>query len=576
MLSRAARAAIPRARQLSSSAAGSSAAQVVSPGDVAVIGACYVGAALWLYRDYLEKPKPPSVEAAQATATAHGVEALAGELGALRQRLEAMDEEARWRAGGCATGPLLVVGTGGGGDSLFTLRMSPDRGSAVAVGAPLKVGANPSFVTKGKAGSGTLYVAHEGAVSAVAVNARAATLAPLGGAQSACGAGTCYVEPDAACAHVLVANYAGGSVAVLPVQADGTLGPATDAKIHGGATAAFKPELADRQEAAHPHSIRPDPWAGEWAFVPDLGMDTLFVYAYDAKRGVLAGAPSAARHFKSREGAGPRHLCFSPVSAPPARRLRACASRASRATPFGRAHAPSLVSPRAAHALRARARSQPSRAEHLVYLLNEMEGSVVVLAHDSASGALAERQTVSLLPHFVKPTRQGHCGSAEIAMHPSGKFLYATNRSAPACAASPFPCARARPRHVASLRALTRPESRAIAVSLVYRPPHLPPRRPPRPPRSQNHSISIFCVDKESGSLLMTANVPCGGKTPRHFAISPSGEYLVVSNQSSNDIATFKIETTSGMLSRPTITPLPQSPRCICIVDESERPLNLN
>lgn len=167
-----------------------------------------------------------------------------------------MDETSRWLAGGCRTGPLVVVGTGGGADSLYTFRVSPARTAALPVGEPLKVGLNPAFVSAAK-GKGVLYVAHEGAVSAVAVDPRAATLSPRGHAQDANGAGTAYVECDGPkCRHVLAANYAGGSVCVLPVLPDGSLGPATDAKHHAAAAGALKPHLADRQEAAHPHSIR--------------------------------------------------------------------------------------------------------------------------------------------------------------------------------------------------------------------------------------------------------------------------------------------------------------------------------
>jgi len=271
-------------------------------GNAAVIGACYAGAALWLYNDYLEKPKPdtPTAEALAASSTARGVEAIAAEMASLREQIEAMDETARWLAGGCRTGPLVIVGTGGGSESVFAFRISPSRTAAAAVGEPLKVGANPSFVSASTStGKHVLYVAHEGAVSAVAADARDATLALLGGAQSSNGQGTAYAAPDGrACRHVLAANYAGGSVCVLPVLPDGSLGAATDAKHH--VIDDPKPHLADRQASAHPHSVRVDPWAGKWALVPDLGLDTVLVYAYDAAKGVLAGANAdAAAHSRA-------------------------------------------------------------------------------------------------------------------------------------------------------------------------------------------------------------------------------------------------------------------------------------
>lgn len=565
-------------------------------GNAAVIGACYAGAALWLYNDYLEKPKPdtPTAEALAASSTARGVEAIAAEMASLREQIEAMDETARWLAGGCRTGPLVIVGTGGGSESVFAFRISPSRTAAAAVGEPLKVGANPSFVSASTStGKHVLYVAHEGAVSAVAADARDATLALLGGAQSSNGQGTAYAAPDGrACRHVLAANYAGGSVCVLPVLPDGSLGAATDAKHH--VIDDPKPHLADRQASAHPHSVRVDPWAGKWALVPDLGLDTVLVYAYDAAKGVLAGAPNATRHWRAREGAGPRHICFSPVRAAPrraaqagqraaaacTRRARAMRTRGTRVaqalghgwrralefaknSPFRLSTFCRLIRavcappPRAALSRRSRA-PQPSRAAHLVYALCEMDGTACVLQLNDSDGSLTELQTVSLLPHYVQPTREGHCGSAEIAMHPSGKFVYASNR-----------CVRGAPFDAGH--------------------PPLPPPLPPPPPvqhapvalsalpaRRQNHSISILKVDEATGKLSMHANVPCGGKTPRHFQISPSGDFLVVANQSSCDIALFQIDCKSGMLSKPAITAVPASPRCICILDDADQPLVLN
>lgn len=458
-----------RAFSTAGKAAGPS-ATLDHAGSAAVVGACYIGAGLWLYNDWLEKPKAAAAASSEqhaAPALTSKIEGLADELASIRELIESMDEVSRWKSSGCRTGPLVVVGTGGGADSIFMFRVSPDHASLEPVGTPLKVGANPSFVSAA-ADADVLYVAHEGAASAVALDARAPSLELLGAAQSACGAGTCYVEPDAHGRHVLVANYVGGSVAVLPILGDGSLGPASDCKQHVGASA--KAELHDRQESAHPHSIRVEPTEGRWALVPDLGLDRLHCYAYDPERGSLAGAPDAPRHWRAPEGAGPRHLAFSPPS-----------------------HG---ASPR-------------------VYLLSELAGTVSVLALDQATGALSELQTVSLLPHFVPPTREPHCGSGEVAMHPSGKFLYATNR--------------------------------------------------------QNHSISVLSVDDASGRVSLRANVPCGGRTPRHFQISPAGDYLVVANQASHDLATFRIEQASGMLSKPRVTPLPASPRCICIVDGSAR-----
>lgn len=301
----------------------------------AVIGGVYCGAFLWLYRDEAEKPKREAEGGAGGLAgSGHGLETIIGELYTIRDRLDAMDQTSRWMAGGCRKGPLIVVGTGGGSDKVHTLRISPDRQLLVPTAEAVTVAQNPSFVSA-SADRSVVYAIGEGVATALAVDHDKGELAPLGEKQSANGAGTAFIEPDGANKHVLVANYVGGSVCVLPVREDGSLGPATDAKAHTPRSPP-KPALADRQAEAHPHSVRVDPWTKRWALVPDLGKDTCYVYAYDGERGVLAGAESNERHFRTREGAGPRHLDFSAAVCSSARaRGRCCCSR-----PLGAARPP--------------------------------------------------------------------------------------------------------------------------------------------------------------------------------------------------------------------------------------------
>ncbi|KAJ1626837.1 Lactonase, 7-bladed beta-propeller-domain-containing protein [Pavlovales sp. CCMP2436] len=228
------------------------------------------------------------------------------EIASLRVLASSTDAGTRWRTNGCRTGPLVLVGTGGGSDSVYAYRVAPDHASIMPVGIALKVGTNPSFIAQAKSG-GVVYVASEGCVTAVAVEPHEPALRLLGDAQASEGAGTSHCSLDAGGLHVLAANYIGGSVCVLPIEEDGSVGAAIDSKHHAGAGT-----FLDRQEAAHPHSIRVDPWGGTWAFVPDLGLDTLFVYAYNSIQGVLAGTNSDTRHWRAPKGAGPRHIAFSP------------------------------------------------------------------------------------------------------------------------------------------------------------------------------------------------------------------------------------------------------------------------
>lgn len=393
-------------------------------GTASVLAATYAGALFWVYRDYLEEGAsalPSSVAADGSPAGVQtGIASLLSALEDIKTRLDKMDEMQRWMTGGCKSGPIVVVGTGGGSSQVFTYRLGPDMATLVPTAPPVEPGLNPSFVCSSGDGK-VVYAAHSDRVSAFALDHYGGVLSQLGQPQSTCGAGSCYVEMDTNGTHVVVANYVGGSVAVLPVQGDGSLRPASDSKHHDGV---FKPKLADRQEGPHPHSIRVEPWTGRWALVPDLGLDKCMVYEYGD--GKLQGASSSERHLPMRPGAGPRHLAFGNV------RL----GQAS-AAHYGRAHPPP-------HA------SQAARDKKLVYLLNEMHSTLSVLRMDTETGKLEEEQVVSLLPYFVEPTRAGHCGSAEVAVHPSGKFLYASNRCAEAPTPQPFLASVPRPTYAAN------------------------------------------------------------------------------------------------------------------------------
>lgn len=111
-------------------------------------------------------------------------------------------------------------------------------------------------------------------------------------------------------AWALCANYSASTLSVLPIAADGSVGAATDSKHH---VVRLNPQLADRQEACHPHQVRLDPGSGAWALACDLGASRVWVYAFDAARGSLAGAANSERHLLLPEASGPRHLDFHPA-----------------------------------------------------------------------------------------------------------------------------------------------------------------------------------------------------------------------------------------------------------------------
>jgi 6-phosphogluconolactonase len=242
--------------------------------------------------------------------------------------------------------------------------------------------------------------------------------------------GPAYVTLDGSGHYVLVANYDQGSVAVFTILPDGKIGESTAFVRHQGSS--VDPE---RQEGPHAHAIAMS-LDDRFAIVADLGLDQLLVYPFDASHGTL-GAP---RVIKTDPGIGPRHLTFS-------------------------------------------------ASGKFVYVINEMRSSVTVYSYNASDGAVAPIQSISSLPSSF----HGKNTAAEVVLHPSGKFLYASNRG-------------------------------------------------------DVNSLAVFAVDPKNGTLTLVEFVPTGGKTPRNFAIDPSGKWLLAANQDSNDLVTFRINAESGRL----------------------------
>jgi 6-phosphogluconolactonase len=207
-----------------------------------------------------------------------------------------------------------------------------------------------------------------GAVSAFAIDQHDGSLVWLN-RQSSGGAHPAHLSVDPTGRFVLVANYTGGSVEVLPIQDDGSLGAPTDLVQHS-ADLGLGPNKA-RQEAPHPHMIPFDP-GGRFVLVPDLGLDRTFVYRLSGGKLVPGEFPFA---MASKAGSGPRHVAFHPVG-------------------------------------------------NVVYVINELSSTIDVFSFDPGRGAMQLWQTVSTLPADFKETN----GTAEIVVAPSGQFLYGSNR----------------------------------------------------------------------------------------------------------------------------------------------------
>jgi 6-phosphogluconolactonase len=166
---------------------------------------------------------------------------------------------------------------------------------------------------------------------------------------------------------VLVANYVGGSIALLPLDHSGSLGSATHIDQHQG-----KGPNAERQEGPHAHCIVTDP-SNRYALATDLGVDRIFVYRLDLDRGALGVLDDGAAHLKA--GAGPRHIAFHP-------RLP------------------------------------------IVYVVNELDSTITTLRFDPEHGVLRPIGTQSTLPSGWSGTNSG----ADIHVAPSGRVLYTSNR----------------------------------------------------------------------------------------------------------------------------------------------------
>ena len=335
---------------------------------------------------------------------------------------------------------------------IYVSRFDPDTGklSAPELAAETK---NPTFLAVSPSGR-FLYSANEvadaSAVSAFALDAKTGKLTPLN-QQTFAGSGACHISVDATGKCLLVANYNSGSIAALPIHADGTLGETTGAIQHTGSGA-----NPDRQAGPHAHFIIPSP-DNRFALNCDLGLDKIFIYRLDPTAAKLAANDSP---FASvTPGAGPRHLIFSPDG-------------------------------------------------KFVYVINELASTVTAFTYDATNAAMTEVQTISTLPKDFS----GKNTDAEIAILPSGKFLYASNRG--------------------------------------------------------HDSIAIFAVDQKSGALTFVEHQPTQGRTPRHFAIDPTGRWLFAENQASDSVVVFAIDTDTGKLKPRGQTLTIGSPVCAVFVRE--------
>lgn len=349
---------------------------------------------------------------------------------------------------GCSTGRsgsqsgrwYLYVGTYTGQNSkgIYVFRFDAGTGAIEPLGLAAEV-ASPSFLAVHPNGQ-FLYCVNEtdkwgnqatGAVTAFKIDRPSGRLIRLNDLPSG-GPGPCHLTVDRSGRSVLVANYSGGSVASFQLNADGSLGAMTSFFQHQGSSV-----NAARQKEPHGHSINPSP-DNHFAFAADLGLDKVMIYRLDGATGALA--PHDPPYVKVAPGSGPRHFAFHPGG-------------------------------------------------RFAYVINEMACTVTAFNYNAAKGSLGEIQTVSTLPAgvAVKP----EYSTAEIVAHPSGRFVYGSNRG--------------------------------------------------------HDTIAVFSVASD-GRLTLVQNASTQGRIPRNFALDPTGRYLFAENQSSGTIVVFTVDPANGTL----------------------------
>jgi 6-phosphogluconolactonase len=319
----------------------------------------------------------------------------------------------------------------GHGDGINVYRMDPRTGAWTHVQRVPDI-VNPSFLALDRRQS-FLYSVHADLdqVSAYAMDKNSGQLAPLN-KQSCGGKNPVFLSLDPSNRYIVTANYTGGSLGVVAIKEDGTLGKQTDVVPLTGEPGPNRKE----QTGSHPHDCPFDP-AGRFVVVPDKGLDLIFAFRLHAATGKLVAndPPSVA----TRSGAGPRHIAFHP------------------SLPFA-------------------------------YVINELGSTMTTYRYDGARGVLTAVQVLPTTPENFTGDNTG----AEVAVAPSGRFVYGSNRG--------------------------------------------------------HDSIVIFAVDRAHGTLTPIDWVSTQGRTPRFFALDPAANFLYAANHDTDTIVTFRVNGRNGRL----------------------------
>lgn len=325
--------------------------------------------------------------------------------------------------------------TSGSSKGIYVYHFNTKTGKADSVS--MIASSNPSFLAVAP-NNKWVYAVNEnandqgkgGSVSAYSFNKMNGQLQFIN-SQSSEGNHPCYVTVDATGHWVIAGNYSSGNFAVLPVLDNGGVAPASQVVQHSG----NGPDTS-RQQGPHVHATFLKKNNRE-LLVPDLGIDKLMLYDFNAANG--KATPAAAKYASVDPGAGPRHVTIS-------------------------------------------------NDGKFVYLVTELNGSLTVF-RDKGGLKLDPIQTISTLPAGYS----GPFGGADIHLSPDGRFLYSSNRG-------------------------------------------------------NANNIAVFAVNTKNGTLRQTGFQSTLGIKPRNFSFDPSGKFLLVANQESDDIVIFRVNAKTGML----------------------------
>lgn len=333
----------------------------------------------------------------------------------------------------------VFIGTGGGKLAKGIYRCEFDAATGKLTAPELAAeSANPNFLAlhpTGKflyaVGGVTMNGKQVDGVLSFSVDAVNGKLTKLNEQPSA-GSGPCHLIVDPQGKNLLTAQYGSGTTNVFPLESDGKIGPLSTNIQHKG-----KGADPSRQSGPHAHSVNISK-DNRFAYVADLGLDKVLIFKLESATGKLVENDPA--HLATAPGAGPRHFAFHPNG-------------------------------------------------KLAFVINELDSTLSSLSFNSDNGELKTLKTVSTLPKGFK----GKNTTAEVVVHPNGKFVYGSNRG--------------------------------------------------------HDSIAAFSLDEKTGDLTFVSYATEGIKEPRNFNIDPTGQYVIVGSQRSNQVLVFKVNQETGALS---------------------------